>query len=588
MPVEHHSKWGAKIGPRLAMLMAQSVIYCHHKLVGVKHKLAMAVFHSISDEISEEVDVTLGPILRMIHDQLDETHPAYPAINFLHTNHGQLKAIVGSGLQQAGLAGSLATVINNALAPTVYGIIRSGPALLPDASVIANSYAMGETSQDEAEGAIAALGIQFGWIGRILDQAQNWPSAAELAEMYRRGEIDVPQFKIALTKAGIPSQYHDFYISFSNVPLSPADAALASLRGNMSHDDAVAKAIESGISASDFEILIGNTGEPPGLMQLLEGYRRGFIDEDTLKKGILQSRYRDEWIPLLEKLRFEPMSVADAVNAVVQNQLDMATAESIAEQNGLEPGAFQTLYATAGEPLSRTEMEDLYNRGEASRDDVIQALRESRLKNKYNDQAFDLHRKMIPATSLQRILRYGGVSLSDAVKIAMEDGYSEADATLLVNAGTAERLQTYKQATVSAVMGLYEDNIVSVTAAIELAKSMGHTGDEAKFIAQAAEFKREAKITSTAVNAIKAKYLSHHITRSQASGYIDAMGIPAIQRDIMLNIWDIEHGAFTAELTAAQIVKAFHLKLITLDDGLKRLINKGYSEGDATLLIEGA
>lgn len=583
-----NSRLGTKLGPRLVYYIHQAIIHAHTSLVHVKHKLAMMVFHAISDEISEEVDVTLGPILQKLHDSIDETHPSYPSIHFMHTVSGQLKALAGTGLQISGLLGSISAIMNNELADIVYNVIRANPALLPDPSVITQSYAAGMVDYSEAIAGIAAQGIQHGWADRMLTLAYAYPGPTDGLEMLRRGIVTADQVNQWLILNGMEPQVASNFLQMLNSPVSVADAALAVLRGNMSQSDGYKIAQENGYDAPSFDILVGNTGEPPGLQQLLEAYRRGFIDQATLEKGILQSRYRNEWIPMLEQLRYSPISVADAVNATVQDQMDMATAESISQQNGLEPGQFQVLYNTAGEPLSRTEMEELYNRGIVTQDQVNQALRESRVKNKYVDLAFQLHAKIPPIFTIQNALRRGGMTEAQAVQWIMENGYDKTAATEIVNAASQEMIQTYRDKVTAAVTALYEDNLITEESALTTISGLGYTTDQTKFIVQGSELRREAKTLQTAVNAIRAKYLGHHISQTQASGYLDQMGIPATQRDLLLGLWAIEAGAYTRTLTEAQTVKAFKDGLITGDDALARLIGMGYNDTDANLLLNGA
>jgi hypothetical protein len=585
---QHPAKWGTKLGPRVGSYVIEAITYTHARLVHLKHKLAMAVFHAISDEISEEVDVTLGPFLQKLHDQVPENHPAYPAIHLMHTASGQLKALAGTGLQISGLLGSISAVMNNELADAVYGLIGSNPHLLPDTSTLLQLAAANLITPDQAKSGIAAQGIDGGWADAMLTATYSYPSVADGLEMMRRGIINRDQFAAWAGLNGIPEAIAGMWLQLQDIPVSAADAALAVLRGNITQDQANQIAAANGVAADQFQILINNTGEPPGLMQLLEAYRRGFIDKPTLEQGIRDSRYRNEWIPMLEQLRYEPMSVADAVNATVQAQLDQATAEKYADQNGLQPGDFQILLNTAGEPLSRTEMEELFNRGLVTQAQVEQALRESRLKNKYNTLAFELHAKVLPIFTLQNALRHNGITQADAIKIAMESGYTEADATTIVNAGNAELLQPYRDKVVSAVQALYEDNIMDAATATSTIEGAGFTKDQADYIIKSSEFRREARTVNAGVSAIRTKYLSHHITSAEASGYLDKIGVSSTQRDYLLMMWEIETQAFTKELTEAQIVKAVNNSLITSADGQSRLEAMGYSTGDATLLLNGA
>lgn len=581
-------KWGSKIGPRIAMLVSQALVHTHTKLAVLKHKIAMTVFHAISDEISAEVDTTIGPFIRMMHDAMNESHPAYPLVHFMHTQHGQLKAIVGGGVSASGLLGALSAIMNNELAPIQYDVIRSNPHLIPSVGDAVNMAATGVIGEDQVNGIANANGFDNGWAAAYLDLARNYPSFDVGLDLLRRGLISDADLEVLLQRGGIPNQFWGAIAQTRNGPVSVADAALGVLRGDLTMDDGASIAAQNGFDLDSFNILISNTGEPPGTEQMLEAFRRGFINEATLDRAILQSRVRDEWIPVIKQLRYTPMSVADAVNAVVQNHLTMAQGEQIANFNGLEPQDFDTLYQTAGEPLSRTELQDLYNRGLVSEDTLKQGLRESRLKDKYVDVAFDLHQKIIPIYTLQRALRYGGIGQEDAIKIVMEGGYSEQDATLIVNSGSAERLQTYKDKVIAAVQTLYEDGVVTATDAQATITAMGYSGEEAQFIFQSSELRRNANVLHQVINALKSKYLGRHIGRQEVINDMNALGVPAEQRDYLMNLWDIEIGAYTKLLTEAQIVKAATDALITEADGLSRLVALGYSEGDAKLLLQGA
>lgn len=588
MPNDQVDRIHAKLGTRIAMLVSQAIVATHNRMHDIKHRLAMHVFHSISDEISDEVDVTLGPFLKMLHDETPEDHPAYPAIKFMHTATGQLKALAGAGLQMSGLLGTIAAVMNNELAATVYTLVGSNPGQLPDVSTVVQSYVSGLVGHDESLHAIGAQGIQYGWADRMLALGYNRPDPSIVLDLYRRGEIIQEDAVSYLRWNGITEPDANKILLLSDIPVSPADAALAVLRGNMTQADGEKIAADSGISADSFKILIGNTGEPPGLMQLLEAYRRGFIDQATLERGILQSRYRNEWIPMLEKLRYAPMSTSDAARAVVQDQMDLASGKNIADQNGLDPGAFDIIVATEGNPLSRTEMSELFNRGLASQGQFDQAMRESRLKNKYNGLAFELRARLLSEGTVTRAVRFGEMSHADAVTKIMQLGYSQSDAATVIATGSGERLYSFKERVVSSVVTMYQDGIMSADDARSLIRSLGYSDDEITYIIQSAEFHRQSHVINTVVTAIKTKFLQHHIKEAEASGLLDGIGIPATNRDYLLKVWKVEQGAFVRVLTPAQIVKAVKMDLITPDEGTARLVALGYVEADATLLIEGA
>lgn len=579
---------GAKIGTRVSMLVSQAVVATHKALLGTKHKLAMLVFRAISDEISEEVHVTLGPIYRALAEQCEVDSPLKPMLEFMATQHGQLQAVVGMSLNASGLLWSISQIMNNELAKLVYFTVSSNPHLIPDPATIAQLAAGGRIDNTNAVGGFAANGYDAGWANAVIDLQRSYPSVDQATDMFRRNLIDGPVWREYLTKNGIPESVLGAFAGLVDQPLSPADAALATLRGSLTQAQGEAIAKLSGVSTESFNTLIGNTGEPPGLMQLLEAFRRNFIDQATLQKGIKESRVRDEWIPVVEKLRYAPMSVSDAVNAFVQNHIQHPELSTIASDNGLEPGQVDILALTAGEPLSRTEASELVNRGLMTEDEFVQDLKESRLKDKYIAQAYALRRKLLEPRMLSSAVQTGATDQAYAIKVAMEYGYSQEDAQILVREGSLRKLQTYRDRVMSALESLVVDQIMSPEQAAPIAKALGFSTDETTFILEAVQFHAESRLVSQAVTAIRSKYVGHHIQHGDASNFLDALGIPSEQRDQLLKLWDIEASAATTVLTEAQIVKAFTLQLITQDDAMTRLQEKGYSATDANLLINGA
>lgn len=579
---------GARLGDRISRIVSHAIIYTHNRLSGTKHALAMHIFHSISDTISTEAHETLDPIIGHLRNEYGEDGKASKALSFMHDQTGQLQALASSTILGQGLLWPISAILNNELAPVVYETVATNPHSVPDAGSIAQMGAREWINAPSYHDGMAKNGLNNAWADALLQMNQSYPDTATALDLLRRGKITEDDFANWSTHNGTPRDLSGVLLSLADVPISPADAALAVLRGNMSQADAQRAAADYGISASNFEILIGNTGEPPGVMQLLEARRRDFIDDATLVKGILQSRVRNEWIPTLEKLAYVPMSTADAVRAVVQNQLTQDQGASIANQNGLEPGWFDTLVKTDGDPLSRTEMEQLYNRGEATQDEVEQALRESRLKNKYVSKAFALHERLLEPRMLSDAVEYGAMTHQAAVRTAMEYGFSQPNAEILVSSAVNRKLQTERKSVVSSVVTLYENNGIDEATATGVIGQMGFEQTEAAFILQAAEFRRNEKLVAAGIAAVRSKYVGRHIDKVTASGLLDAIQVPHMQRDQMLQVWQIEHDANVRLLTPAQVIKANALGIMTDIETTDYLSNLGYSSVDADRLMKGA
>lgn len=581
-------EFGDKLGPKLSRLISQTIIATKRGLLPTEVRARAKASQQVIDDAGREVAEHYRPIVQLLLDVAgDELNPVVR--QFLEdamSGEHQLKAI--GGLLMGPATSALSIIISNELAPAVYKVVGANPSLDLDPQVAATAAAQRIIPYADGAGAAHDQGYGIGEFQTLYGLALNYPAITDALDMLRRGIIDGGEFNTLLQRNAVPDNLIGAWRELESVLLSPSDAALAQLRGNLTPEQAAGISAKWGVSAEDHNILVANTGEPPGPEQLAEALRRGFIDQATYTKGILESRVRDEWVSTLLKLRYTPMSVADAVNATVQNYLTPAQAAKVADENGLEPGQVEILLESAGEPLSRTELETLYNRGLVTADTVIQGLRESRLKNKYNDLALELHTRLLEPRELSSSVESGAITQAEAVKRALEYGFSEADARILVTGGVNNKLRTYRERVVSAAEGMYEGNAISAADFLTVCRNMGFEDNEAQFILKAAEYRRQEKRLTQVLSAIRSKYVAHHVTGSQASALLDAAGVPAAQRDALLEQWTIERAANVHLLTPAQIVKAHKLQLISDQDALDRLVAQGYSDGDAALLIEGA
>lgn len=577
---------GAKLGPRIAQLVSQSIVSTHKNLAGHKHNVAMSVFEGMSDQISAEVDVALKPVfLKMLDDP--DLHPDLrPHLEFMAHGHGQLKALIGQSAAGASILDPLAKVITNWLAPTVRGIVSLSPNAVPDPATLAQALAAGIGPENDIRYNLAGQGFGGLQSSIMVEASMAYPDLGTALEMYRRGLISQEALYLALQRNGMPIEYRGAVNQLREVILSPADAALAVLRGNMSNEEGVRISEHNGVSPADFAVLIGNTGEPLGLEQMLEAYRRGFIDQGTLEKGIRESRVRNEWISTAVKLRYAPMSTADAVQAVVQNHISPSQGESISQQNGLQPGTFTTLVETAGAPLSRTEMSELVNRGLASEADFVQAMRESRLKDKYTTKAYALRDRLIPERTLVSMIGHGVLTSEDALHRLMSLGFDRVSASLLISQGSATKTAAHKELAVSAVTALYEASAITQAQAVVMLEKLNYSAEEAAFLLEIADMKRIQRVVDSAVTAIRSRYVARKLSDIDASTALDSLGVAATSRDLYLSVWSIERSIETRQLTAAQIHSAVKKTIITPDDGLSRLVAMGYSQDDATLLLE--
>jgi hypothetical protein len=440
---------------------------------------------------------------------------------------------------------------------------------------------------DNAKGRSEAAGgnLSGEHYDKLVASVKQRPEIVMLLEMLRRGLIDQTVVGEALQHHGYGPEWHTDILALQRELLSPADLALADLRGNMDANAAIAYAAKLGVDAADFDTLKLNTGEPPGVMELLFAYRRGFIDQPRLERGIRQSRVRNEWIDVIEKLRYSPMSTADAARAVVENYLPEPEGAKIAEQNGLEPSHWQYIHESWGRPLAHGEMLELYHRGLADRGQVDQAFRESNQKDKYRDQSFELGRRLLPERMIVQAIAHGALDMVTGATKLLEHGYTQEDANILLRLGLSEQKSTSKELSRSQVVSLYEQGLITRNDALQHLTGLKYAIGDSDLMLQLADTTRHAKALKAEVQHIRTLYVGAHIDDLDAENQQVAAGITQAQAASNVALWKRERGKATRNLTEAQILKAATSKTIPGLQALAALQAIGYSAYDAEILL---
>lgn len=566
--------------------------------------IAEAVTKVIKDSKQEFEDIaklaggTSGPDLLhdvgTLSDAIGGILSDIPVLGQLLTDIGDPLKLVEDQGGKAGEAFGLGTVVGfigsqllePVMLPVLHLVNENTTNQIFDPQTAATLAARGIISKDFARSESSGGGFD--------DPHQQWLQEAQVAyptldvalrllNLDLTTEADV---RLWLERQAVPADHYDMLMALRRLLLSPADLALANLRGFMDDTTMNGYAKQLGLSEADMAVLVQNTGEPPGLMQLLEAYRRGFIDQTRLVHGIKQSRVRDEWADVVEKLRYAPMPVADAITAAVRGYITPDQAEAIADQNGLLPADFQTLYHAHGRPIADGQALELFNRGLFTADQVKQVVRQSDVKDEYVDAVLELHLKLLPYFEVKAILAAGVRDKEWGVQQLTKQGYSADEADAVASASTASKTSTLKAITESQILELYENKDISQAQATELLHNIGYEQDETNYILDATEAKASLAEQAKAVNAVRSTYLVDRITLDDARNQLDALGIMSARRDMLLKDWQTERAGIVKVPSEGQFASAVYYGIVTYEYAQGRLEAMGYSNDDARLLLD--
>ena len=454
-----------------------------------------------------------------------------------------------------------------------------------DPATAAEMQAQGIIGHDEAVSEAAGSGLDGQHVSWLVEHSMSYPGLVETLRLWNLGYLQEPDVDLALERAKVPAQYRDALKQLRRQYLSVADLALGNLRGDISDADAQAYAAQLGMTEEDFTRFVFNTGEPIGLMQLLEAYRRDYIDKARLQHGVRQSRVKDEWFDVILDLRYERMSAANAVDATVQNHLTADQGLAAAKVAGLHPDDFPVLLETAGEPLSRTEMTELVNRREATVEQYAQAMRESRLKDKYIPLAEKLLVKLIPYRTINTIIAHGVRDQKWGIEYLMKLGYTEDDASALISTSASGKVAHIKQLTEAQILTLWEAKAIKQDEAVKQLGNIGYAPDEAAFILEYTTAKRAISEQNKAITMLRTAFMAHRVSLTDASAAMDKLGVPPEQRDQLKSDWEIERGAQVRVLTVPEITAAVNYGVVEFADAQAKLVEMGYSDNEAKVVI---
>lgn len=371
----------------------------------------------------------------------------------------------------------------------------------------------------------------------------------------------------------------------ANKALSAAELAAGVVKGAIPLEQAQREARLTGTNGERFSALVALTGNPPGPETLLAMWDRGIIGEGDVERGMRQGYLKNEWIPAYKQLAKNTALVAQLVNGVVQNQIDEAEASRLAAASGVEPEHFALYVRVAGNPPGPMTSLDLWNRGILTEEETVQALRESRLKNKYIPMLMQRARRLVPMRTVTTLLRNGAIDDARAAEMLAQLGFNQADAQAIITASRHTASNAQKEASVTTIRNLYVERVISRDEASADLARLGYSPTAQNLILQLADSQATARLRNAAVSKLRTIYVSHRMTDAQARADLTKLGFNSQQIDFYLELWSLEESANVAVLTPAQIVGAAKRQIMPVDVALGELVAHGYSQRDATIVM---
>lgn len=576
---------GGKVGARVAKLVVDATVHARQRLAGHTAAVARQVFTDTTNHVSDEIRSVMGPIFAEVAAHPDTPKNLRHLFEQLADARGQAWAWIGGTATGAAMGGGLINLLNNEMSAAILPLIAANPHGILNPSDAARAEAMGLGGPPDWPTEAAKGGIDANRFRALVKLNTPHPTPGQLQDAINRDLIDIDVAHDFMRLNGFTQREADLILKLRGFVLTPQDLSAMWNRSIVDTDTGRRLAAKSGMSHEDFDRLIELGGEPPGPQTLAEAFRRGFIDRARYNRGIVQGPIRNEWFDMLEKLTYSRMSTPDAADAVNQGHLSLGQGEAVAKANGLEPQDFAVLIETAGAPPGLSVATEALNRGIITDAEFDQMYLESRIKNRYLPVIKALRYNLIPLETARIMYRKGVISRAKALAIFQQHGYTHEDAADFAALEDARQNDTTKDLTRAQIMSLYADRAISLTDAVTMLMDIGYSEENARWNIELADLSRIQRYLNAAIGRVHASYVAGRIDSNGASSDLDRLQVPSAQRDDLLTLWDLERATVSRGLTPAQIVKAVKEDFLTYEQGHSRLVGQGYGDDDATVVL---
>lgn len=371
----------------------------------------------------------------------------------------------------------------------------------------------------------------------------------------------------------------------SSVPITPAEAAVAVLKGVLPQPIAGDLAAKSGISAESFDHLCKIAGQSLGYEEALLLDRQGLLAPVTLQQVLQYSNMNKLFYQAAENLRFKPLPAAEVITANLKGHINDSTRDTWLTWAGINPAYGAILRAAAGRPPGIEQMLHLRNRGDATTADVTNAVRQSDINDDFLEFVLKLGVYVPPVRSVKPMLHSGAIDEARARVLYQENGVRPEDVDAFLKEAVHASPAAIKELSAAQVVRMHTANLIDAPTALARLETLKYSPADAQLFIDYATSMRHEQLLAAAVRKIGALYVAHKHSKQSATNSLGAAGIPTAAQADLFTVWDIERDANIHAPTPSMVIGAFRREEITAAECKTRLLALGVQADDLGIFV---
>ncbi|MGH3572320.1 MAG: hypothetical protein ACRDUW_10895 [Pseudonocardiaceae bacterium] len=583
---------GTKLGPRLATLMAQAATQVKADSLGLDHQRAVGSAWTVITQAGNEAAGFTSLISKALLSNPELPEQIRDWVEENMSGRNQIQALLaGIGYQALGGSG-ISAVFGNLIGPWAKEIIRAQPNGDLPYSVLAELVARGIYSEQDAGYAAAGQGIAQGPFQDMVEGARSWPASGDLFDLVNRGLMSEGDALVILTRAGLRVDLAQLVLDLRHVPPSPAAAASLAAKGILGAADAEGYAAAGGQGGTTFAAMLAEAYGRLPLGDVLRLWQRGIIDRGRRDEMATRLGLAPEDLALLDEAAITPPSPPEALNALLEGQIDEATARARWAQGGGDPSWFTDAFNTNGQAPTPTELILMANRGIipwTGQGPAVVSFEQGFLEGPWRNKWLAPFQKSAtyypPPRTVTALYHAGAIDKAQALRLLREQGLPPELAAAYVVETARTKVAGQKNLTLGQIETAYEDRAITSTQAQELLGKLGYDASDTAVVLAAADLKRAVAERNRAISLVRHDYLSGVIDDAGAGQGLLSAGVPVEQRDELLPIWSVEKQLTRKRLTVAEVKSARKHGVFDDSQAGSYLSSLGYSDADVTVLL---
>jgi hypothetical protein len=405
------------------------------------------------------------------------------------------------------------------------------------------------------------------------------------------GALVFPLIQGFLTPAALNAQQTAWQLPNNQVmPLSAPEVALGVLKNTLDAEkiDPYAEARRTGYDTHRLNVMTANTGDPPGIAELLQAYRRQIIDVARLEHGVRQSRLRDEWFDVIQALRYAPPPAGEVVAGRVKEHLTDADYRTKLAEAGTDPANAEWLRLTAGRPYGIEQALHLWNRGVIDAARVREVVAQSDVNTDFLPDIEQLRWYVPPVRSVMAMLRSGAITDAQATTLFTENGVRPEDIAGYLAEAHHTKATAAKELSQAQTLRMYGARFIDRPTASARLERLGYDPATVGLLLDFADEAQHERFVNAVVTRIHARFVAYKLTEPEAAAALTADGIPVAAQADLLKVWKIERDANLHVLSPASITAAYRRKQIDAAETKRRLLAVGVQDSDLAIVVADA